>query len=365
MGRLETGLLDVATRDSDTAPGQNFLVGRAKLDFWRESYVGGIFTRGEPTGKGDNSLAGADVVLSTSNFLKRRKNFDVAAFGMKTNTPGTHGRDFAYGAQVRYPNDRVNLGYSWQDIGADFDPKLGYVRRRGVRINSLTTSVAPRPHNRYVRQVSFSVAVEHYYSTTHNAVESRAISVSPLGISFHGGARLSCTVSHDVEQLFSPFKIHQGIQIPVDRYAFVRQTFSYQGPTNRRLSYKVSYDRGGFYTGSSDQLDAALSWRQSAHVTTGLEFRQYWVRLAEGNFSTSLAILRFNYFFSSKIALTNFVQYDTDTRNMGLQSRLRWIISPGQEVYLVFNHEWQEDQFDRFEALRSDMRAKLNYTVRF
>jgi hypothetical protein len=365
VGRLETGLLDVVTRDSDVAPGQNFLVGRAKLDFWRESYVGGIFTHGEPTGKGDNSLAGADVVLSTSNFLKRRTNFDVAAFGMKTNTPGIHSRDSAYGAQVRYPNDLVNLGYSWQDIGENFDPKLGYVRRRGVRINSLTTGLAPRPHNRYVRQVSFTVAVEHYYNTTHNAVESRLISVSPLGISFHGGARLSYTISHDVEQLFSSFKIHEGIQIPPGRYAFVRQTFSYQGPTNRRLSYKVSYDTGGFYTGSSDQLDATLSWRQSAHVTTGLEFRQYWVRLAEGDFNTSLAILRLNYFFSSKMALTNFIQYDTDTRNMGLQSRLRWIINPGQEVYLVFNHEWREDQFDRFEALRSDLRAKVNYTVRF
>jgi hypothetical protein len=365
VGRLEMGLLDVATRDSDTAPGQNFLVGRAKLDFWRESYVGGIFTRGEPTGKGDNSLAGADVVLSTSNFLKRRKNFDVAAFGMKTNTPGIQSRDFAYGAQVRYPNDLLNLGYSWQDIGENFDPSLGYVKRRGVRINSLTTGLAPRPHNRYVRQVSFGVTAEHYYSTTHNAVESRAIGFSPLGISFHGGARLSYTVSHDVEQLFSPFKIHTGIQIPVNRYTFVRQTTSYQGPTNRRLSYKVSYDRGGFYTGSSDQLDATLSWRQSAHLTTGLEFRQYWVRLAEGDFSTTLAILRFNYFFSSKLALTNFIQYDTDTRNMGLQSRLRWIIKPGREVYLVFNHEWRENQFDRFEALRSDARAKLNYTVRF
>jgi hypothetical protein len=365
VGRLEMGLLDVATRGSDTAPAQNFLVGRAKLDFWRESYVGGIFTQGEPTGKGDNSLAGADVVLSTSNFLRRRKNFDVAAFGLKTNTTGIQNGDYAYGAQVRYPNDRVNLAYSWQDIGEHFDPRLGYVRRRGVRINSLTTGVAPRPHNRYVRQVSVNVAVEHYYNTTHNAVESRTIAFTPLGISFHSGAKLSYTVSHDVEQLFTPFKIHAGIVIPVDRYAFFRQTSTYQGPTNRRLSYKVSYDSGGFYTGSSDQLDASLSWRQSAHLTTGLEFRQYWVRLAEGDFSTSLAILRFNYFFSSKIALTNFIQYDTDTRNMGLQSRLRWIISPGREIYLVFNHEWQENPFDRFEALRSDVRAKVNYTVRF
>lgn len=145
VGRLEMGLLDVVTRDSDVAPGRNLFVGRAKLDFWRESYVGAIFTHGEPTGRTDNSLAGADVVLSTSNFRGRRKNFDVAAFGMKTNTPGGHSGDVAYGAQIRYPNDFVELGYSWQDIGENFDPKLGYVRRRGVRINSLSTGLAPRP----------------------------------------------------------------------------------------------------------------------------------------------------------------------------------------------------------------------------
>ncbi len=50
IGRLEMGLLDVMTRDSDIAPSENFVVGRAKYGFWRQSYVGGIFTHGEPTG---------------------------------------------------------------------------------------------------------------------------------------------------------------------------------------------------------------------------------------------------------------------------------------------------------------------------
>ena len=242
---------------------------------------------------------------------------------------------------------------------------LGYVRRKGVRINSLNSRLGPRPSTPRIRQIAFSFDFSHYYSLVHRALESRSISFSPLELSFPSGGILSTSVSQEVEQLFTPFGIHDDIQIPVGRHSFVRQSFSYSGPVNQPITYSISYDRGGFYTGNSDELSTKLNWRKSARLTTGIEFRQYWVRLEEGDFNTSLAILRFNYFFSPKIALTNFVQYDTDTSNIGLQSRLRWIIKPGQEVYLVFNHEWQENQFDRFEALRSDVRAKLNYTVRF
>ncbi len=366
IGRLEMGLLDVMTRDSDIAPGENFVVGRAKYGFWRQSYIGGMFTHGEPTGATDNSLAGTDVVLSTSNFLGKRKNFDVAAYAVKTNTPGIRSRDFSYGGEIRYPNDRWNFDYIWQEIGENFDPKLGYVRRRGVRINSLSSRFAPRPKgNPYIRQVSFDFKFSDYHSTVYRAVESRSAAFSPFGLLFHGGQQVAYTVSQNTEQLFRPFDIHSGIQVPVGRYSFVRHSFSTVGPTNKLFTYRIGYDRGGFYTGSSDELTGALSWRKSARLTTGLEMRQYWVRLNQGSFDTSLLLVRFNYFFSPRVSITNFVQYDTDSRNVGLQSRFRWILKPGQEIYLVLNHEWQENPLDRFEALRTDIRAKLNYTFRF
>jgi hypothetical protein len=366
VGRLEMGLLDVVTRDSETVPGQNFLVGRAKYGFWKQSYVGGIFTHGEPTGNTDNSLGGADILLATSNFLGRRKNFDLAAYGVKTSTPGVVSRDMAYGGQVRYPNDRVNIDYSWQTIGENFDPKLGYVRRRGVRINSLNSRFGPRPKkNRYLRQVTFDFDFSDYRSLVHRAVESRTASFSPFGLLFHGGQQVAYTVSHSTEQLFAPFNIHTGIGIPAGRYSFLRHEFAFAGPNNKPLYYSLNYERGGFYSGSSDELTGSLRWRKSARLTIGAEMNQYWVRLKEGTFDTSLLLLRFNYFFSPRISVTNFIQYDTDSRNIGLQSRLRWILRPGQEVYLVLNHEWRENVLDRFEASRTDVRAKLNYTFRF
>jgi hypothetical protein len=372
-GRLEMGLLDVATRDSDgdagavEIPGQNFVVGRLKYGLGgRQSYVGAIFTYGEPTGTTDNSLYGVDMSIATDNFLGSRKNFDFTLYGLKTDTPGLESRDYSYGAQVRYPNDRINLSYSVQDIGENFDPRLGYVRRRGVFVNSALAQYRPRPkNNRYARQFTFSFGFDDYYNTQQDDTESRTYSASPFNLLFHGGERLSYTVSHNFEQLFAPFRIHEGVVIPPGSYSYVRHTVAATGPTNKTISYNLSYDTGGFYSGRSDQLVASLTWKKSASLTTSVELRQYWVRLDEGDFNTTLALVRLNLFFTPKVSLTNFVQYDTDSQNIGLQSRLRWILTAGQEFYVVFNHQWQEDMFDRFASFTGDLRGKVNYTIRF
>ena len=74
---------------------------------------------------------------------------------------------------------------------------------------------------------------------------------------------------------------------------------------------------------------------------------------------------RLDYSFTPFITVANFVQYDTESRNVGLQSRLRWILRPGNEFFIVLNHAWQENQFNRFEAAQTRFRVKFNYTFRF
>jgi hypothetical protein len=59
------------------------------------------------------------------------------------------------------------------------------------------------------------------------------------------------------------------------------------------------------------------------------------------------------------------VQYATESQNIGLQSRLRWILKPGNEFFVVLNHAWQEDQFNRFESAQTRFRIKFNYAFRF
>ena len=74
---MQTGEL---TRDDTVlVPGKNLAVGRVKANFLSQSYVGALFTNGDPTGETSNQVGGIDLKLATSNFLKREKNLSLDA----------------------------------------------------------------------------------------------------------------------------------------------------------------------------------------------------------------------------------------------------------------------------------------------
>lgn len=57
---------------------------------------------------------------------------------------------------------------------------------------------------------------------------------------------------------------------------------------------------------------------------------------------------------------------DTVSRVMGWQSRFRWILRPGNDLYVVYTHNWREDPLvDRFTSLDRRASSKLLYTHRF
>jgi hypothetical protein len=134
---------------------------------------------------------------------------------------------------------------------------------------------------------------------------------------------------------------------------------------SRPLAVRLDLETGTFYSGTRRQAGVDLTWRKNSHLTTSVNVEQNWVRLKEGNFKARLFGYRFDYSFTPLISLSSLVQYDSDSANIGLQSRLRWIMKPGNEFFIVVNHSWQEDTFDRFINYQTRARVKLNYTFRF
>ena len=39
--------------------------------------------------------------------------------------------------------------------------------------------------------------------------------------------------------------------------------------------------------------------------------------------------------------LSSFIQYDTESQNVGTNTRLRWTIKPGNDLFIVWNRGWQ------------------------
>ena len=70
--------------------------------------------------------------------------------------------------------------------------------------------------------------------------------------------------------------------------------------------------------------------------------------------------------FSPFMALVNNIQFDTVSRVLGWQSRFRWIVKPGNDLYVVYTHNWLDDPVaDRFATLDRKFASKVLYTHRF
>jgi len=125
---------------------------------------------------------------------------------------------------------------------------------------------------------------------------------------------------------------------------------------------------GGFYSGDSTEYEATVRVRPRAGVAVQLEAQRNTVDLVEGRFQTNLFRLETNTQFSPWISLRNNIQYDDVSRLLGWQLRFRWIQRPGNDLFLVYSHNWQEMTTAAgrsLQTLDSRLATKIVYTLRF
>ena len=90
------------------------------------------------------------------------------------------------------------------------------------------------------------------------------------------------------------------------------------------------------------------------------------IDLAEGRFETRVFRAIADTQFSPWIYLVNNLQYDSVSDSLGWQSRLRWILEPGNDLFLVYSHNWLDDPvLDRFVTGNRQAAMKFVYTYRY
>ncbi len=367
---FNVGVLDVQTRAVDGAledgsrlEGQNLLAARVSRNLFEQSWVGAVVTRGNPEGTGGNTLVGVDVRLATSTF-RGNKNLSASAFFLRTDDEASGTTDYALGGNVDYPNDLWDWSFGWRQIGENFRPALGFVPRRGIRRLSPGIAFKPRLGRFGIRQLFFE-AMPVWVTDMHNVTESWEVYSSPLNVEFESGDRVEFDVMPQYERLTLPFEIADGVVIPVGEYTMHRWGFQVETADKRKAVVQADVSWGVFYTGTRRDLEFSVTFKPTHHVRTSLEVGRNEVSLSEGTFTTQLWAVRADYNFSPNLSWANLVQYDSESRLLGVQSRFRWIIRPGSDLFLVLNRGWYRDPTDnRFVPIFDKGSAKLQYTFR-
>ena len=89
------------------------------------------------------------------------------------------------------------------------------------------------------------------------------------------------------------------------------------------------------------------------------------VTLPEGSFTTKLYRIDARTQFNPWISLSNNVQFDSDSGEVGWQLRFRWIQKPGNDFFFIWTQNWLEDIDNGWSALDRRGAAKIVRTFRF
>src|SRR5512145_3347466 len=96
------------------------------------------------------------------------------------------------------------------NIGENYNPELGFVPRKGVRISSFQGELSPRPKMLNIRQMAFEFSYKDYYSTVHNAWQTRELGITPFQWRLNSGDFFGYEWMRSEERLFDPWTIHSG-----------------------------------------------------------------------------------------------------------------------------------------------------------
>jgi hypothetical protein len=372
LGRHDVGILHVRTGDDEDASmiGEDFTVARVKRRLLRQSYIGGLFTRRDARGDGldEKSTVGVDFRLATSTFLGSQ-NLAMTGWGLHASRArfDASGRTSAYGLALEYPNDLWNASVGAREIQPGFEPAVGFVNRTAYRKYTPGVTFAPRPRNHpYIRRFEFGTRSEMITDLGNELLE-RSITFQLFEMQFHSSDNFGVELTPRYERLDEPFAISRSITLPAgNEYNYTRFQLRGQTANNRTLSVNARFETGGFYSGTRDQTVVSLNVRARPGYFLYLSSEWNQVDLDEGSFSSNVYRLTGEAQFSPFVTIVNNFQYDTQSAVLGWQSRFRWIVTPGNDVYVVYTHNWLDDPLlSRFSTLDKRFASKILYTYRF
>ena len=372
VGAQDVGMLHLRTGHKGAIVGEDFTVLRMRRRLLTQSYVGALYT-GRFARRGDAPdlhTAGFDFRLATST-LRGSENLELNGFYLHTTNPVDTGESAAFGVSLDYPNDRWDWGLAFREIEENYDPAIGFAPRVGFRRLNPRIQFSPRPRGHaWIRKLGFG-AVADLRTDMRNEWLTRELDVNIFQIETQSQDILALHVIPNYERLEEDFTIHPGVVLPAAAaYDFVRYRAQLRTARRRILAVESRVEMGEFFSGDRQEVALTLAIRPRVGVVVNLENEWNRVSLPEGRFETRLFRVIADTQFNPWIYLVNNIQFDSVSDVLGWQFRMRWILTPGNDLYVVYLHNWQEDPLasldrDRFRTLDRRGATKFVYTYRF
>ena len=337
IGGFDAGLLEMQTEGALGQPAENFAVVRLKRNLFGNSDVGVLLANRQAT-EGPASWS-RSVGLDAN--LRPSASVVINSYLALNDASGEDADGLAARASVAYRDALWNTSVMWKRVSEDFDPGIGFVRRRAMQQWYGTVGLHVRPPVAWISELSPYVEA-NYLTDLSSRLDTRTVTAA-LDVSFRPDGELQLEASDEFDRLTTPFTVAAGHTIPSGSYAFQRVGVRYGTGTGRALSGSLGVSTGGFYDGDRTNWNAALTWRASYRLRLEGTAQRNAVTLPGGDFTADLIGGRLRYAWSPRLFGSAYLQYNTQTHSFVTNARLSYRWAPLSDIFLVYTERQDTD----------------------
>jgi len=363
--RTNVGLLQMRSAAvEDEAPRNDYSVIRLNQELANRSSIGMIFVNRN----GDGSLGDVDAgddynrTFGVDGRLGIGDDLILSGYLAKTKTPDLEGRDHSLSMRADYNSEKWSNGIGYSEVGEDFNPEVGFVRRydyrkanfrilRRYRPTDLWGLQELRPHVSYRGFWNFDGVYESGFWHVDNHWE------------FRSGAQIHTGVNFVHEEVLDPFEIIDGQEVPTGVYDNAEMQLVMYTNRGAPLSVGMNVHAGGYFSGDRVTLEPSIRYRIGETFNGELSWNYNDIDLAQPGgeaFKINVGKLRLAYSFTPKISLEALIQYDDRDDAIATNLRFAWLQSANSGLYVVYNELTNDDVLGLREK-RKELTLKYSY----
>lgn len=357
---FDIGALAVRTNGAGTVGGQVLSAARLSMPILDHSKMGLIFTNGDPTGATRNSVAGGDFQFRDPDFLPG-KELQADAFYERSFSSAV-GDDDSFGLELNFPNEPWYGNFRFKDVGANFDPALGFVSRPGIREYTGNVVRRIRPTDSVMRWYETGVWYD-VVTGLNNATQSSFEGTWAATYLQRGDFALIETWN-DFEKVPAPFTLPHGVVVPAADYDWQVFHGHFETATDRWISGILDVQCCGFYGGHLLQTNITVNIRPDDTFTFSGQHIMEQISLPTGHVNIHIASIDAAMNFTPDMQFRLQMQYDNISHNLGYSARYRWEFDPGSELLITAGDDATVSNLGTYESHLSQVAVRIGHTFR-
>ncbi|MFN3851032.1 MAG: DUF5916 domain-containing protein [Spirosomataceae bacterium] len=350
-------------------PAANYSVAVLQRKIFSRSFIGGIVSNKEnflgnlnetqrANYRAYNRIAGLEF-----NYFSKDNKVEMETYFHQSFYPNApkDASSAAHYMGYHHPNIDLNLGL--QRIGENYRADVGFVPRTGIYQVFRPQTIILNPKNEKIAKYINAYGIGTEGSDVFDLKGKRLDSETNLSffINTPAGGEAYIAQNWNFTHLFAPFDptnssdspnpdLQNAAELPIGDYKWRFWSVGFTSSQRNNIFASLDFNQGGYFNGNGNYTEGSLSYRLQPYGVFSFDFARTKFDFPQPYNSVKFWLIgpRAELSFTRSVFFSTFFQYNTQTNNVNINSRLQWRYKPVSDFFLVYTDNYFAEAIPKY-----------------